>query len=242
MFGQSLQSERCDWSSRRLFPGWTHRHVGAQRFGSGSFTKAEVGVRCSQWERSPFILNTRSALQHQIMNVITFKQLAVRDLGGLWNSVKGGGTRLRFLCGPNPYLFITAAASERSSRGSSADLVLLTSLSLRFTPTGCTLHDLHAQEVVVATGKWGWDSASQTGNRAESLGCFPQSSQQQETTWSTPGGGAGDATSHGEQSEDQCVWPPGGWRTFLSETWLKLTSEAERQRRGGLYNGATENI
>lgn len=36
------------------------------------------------------------------MNVITVKQLGVRDLGGLWNSVKRGRNRLRFLCGQIP--------------------------------------------------------------------------------------------------------------------------------------------
>lgn len=54
----------------------------------------------SQWDRSPFILNNR--VQHQIMNVITFMQLGVRDLGGLWNSVKRGRNRLRFMCGQIP--------------------------------------------------------------------------------------------------------------------------------------------
>lgn len=57
---------------------------------------------CSQWDQSPFILNNRAVVQHQIMNVITFKQLGVRDLGGLWNSVKRGRNRLRFLCGQIP--------------------------------------------------------------------------------------------------------------------------------------------
>lgn len=53
---------------------------------------------CSQRDQSPFILNNGAIVQHQIMSVITFKQVGVRDLDGLWISVKSGRNRLRFLC------------------------------------------------------------------------------------------------------------------------------------------------
>lgn len=53
---------------------------------------------CSQWDQNPFILNNRAIVQQQIMSIITFRQLSVRDLGGLWNSIKRGRNRLRFLC------------------------------------------------------------------------------------------------------------------------------------------------
>lgn len=67
-----------------------------------SFTKAEWKIF---WRpKTPFILNNGAIVQQQIMNIITFKQLGVCDLGGLWNSIKRSRNRLRFCAGESLYI------------------------------------------------------------------------------------------------------------------------------------------